>query len=105
MEKWMKKTWLAISVFVVIVPVGILLTWNYEDAWGEWDSVDEGNTTWTPREYSGEAPLPDYNVPGWESKVMSSVGYWISAVIGMSMSVIFVLGISKAMELRRGRKI
>jgi len=32
---------------------------------------------------------------------MASLGYWISAVIGIAMSVITVLGIAKAVELWR----
>jgi len=74
MEEWMKKAWIAIGFFVLIVPLGILITWNYGDAWGEWGSVSDGNTTWIPKEYSGGAPLPDYNVPGWENKIMASLG-------------------------------
>lgn len=101
MERWMKEAWIVVGFFVLIVPLGILVTWNYGDAWGEWSSIDDGNTIWTPREHSGGAPLPDYNVPGWESKLMASLGYWISAIIGMGMSVVAVLGISKAVELRR----
>ncbi|HHH78414.1 MAG: hypothetical protein J7L93_01555 [Thermoplasmata archaeon] len=102
MEAWMKKAWIAIGFFVLVVPLGILVTWSYGDAWGEWGSVSDGNTTWTPKEYSGGAPLPDYSIPGWENKLMASVGYWISAVIGIIMSVVTVLGIAKAVELWKG---
>ena len=103
MEKWMKRAWTVIGVFVLIVPVGILVTWDYGDAWGEWGEVNMSeNETWEPKEYSGGAPLPDYNVPGWEDKLMASVGYWISAIIGIIMCVLVTLGIGKALELKRG---
>lgn len=103
MEEWMKKAWIVIGIFVLIVPLGILATWNYGDAWGEWGEVHLGeNETWTPAEYSGGAPLPDYNVPGWENEFMASLGYWLSAVIGISMCVLVTLGIGKAVELWRG---
>jgi len=41
MEAWMKKAWIVIGFFVLIVPLGILVTWSYGDAWGEWGSVSE----------------------------------------------------------------
>ncbi|NIA12068.1 MAG: hypothetical protein GWP10_20680 [Nitrospiraceae bacterium] len=104
MEKWMKKAWIAIGFFVLIVPLGILITWNYGDAWGEWGSVHKGNTTWTPHEYGWGAPLSDYNIPGWGGKVMASLGYWISAAIGVVMSAAAVLGISKVIKLCRREK-
>ncbi|MHC1588308.1 MAG: hypothetical protein ACXQS1_00655, partial [Methermicoccaceae archaeon] len=66
MESWMKRAWLVIAIFVVLVPLGILATWNYGDAWGEWGEVHTSGGVWTPQEYGGGAPLPDYNVPGWE---------------------------------------
>ncbi len=55
--------------------------------------VQVGNETWVPKEYS---------VPGWEDQLMASIGYWISAIIGISMCVLITLGIGKAMELWRG---
>ncbi len=36
MEEWMKRAWLVMGILVLIVPVGILATWDYGDAWGEW---------------------------------------------------------------------
>ncbi len=104
MEEWMKRAWMVIGFFVLIVPVGILATWDYGDAWGEWGEVQIGNQTWEPKEYSGGAPLPDYNVPGWEDQLMASIGYWISAIIGISMCVLVTLGIGKAIELWRGEE-
>ena len=101
----MKKGWAALAVLVLIVPVGILVTWDYEDAWGEWGEVELGeNETWVPQQYGG-APLPDYNVEGWDDQFMASLGYWISAIIGISMCVFVTLGIGKAAELwRKGEK-
>ncbi|MHC1597738.1 MAG: PDGLE domain-containing protein [Methermicoccaceae archaeon] len=103
MESWMKRAWLVIAIFVVLVPLGILATWNYGDAWGEWGEVHTSGGVWTPQEYGGGAPLPDYNVPGWEdSMLMSSVGYWLSAILGILMTVLLTLGVVKAVEIWRG---
>lgn len=105
MESWERRAWAVIAIFVALVPLGILLTWDYGDAWGEWGEVKVGNNTWAPEEYGGGAPLPDYNVPGWEGRVMASVGYYISAVIGIAMCVLITLGISKAIEMWRGQRV
>jgi len=103
-ESWLRKALILIGFFVLIVPVGILFTWNYGDAWGEWGEVNLGGETWQPREFFGGAPLPDYNVPGWEGMLMASVGYWFSAVIGIVMCVLITLGVVKILELWKGQK-
>ncbi|MHC1611005.1 MAG: PDGLE domain-containing protein [Candidatus Methanospirareceae archaeon] len=102
MEPWLKKTLIVIAIFVAIVPLGILGTWNCGDAWGEWGEVQdpEHGINWTPQAYFG-APLPDYNVEGWDSMLMASVGYWISAIIGIALTMLVTLGIVKALEMRR----
>lgn len=104
MEEWMKRGLIVIAFFVLISPLGILLTWEYGDAWGEWGEVNQGNATWTPQGYGGGAPLPDYGVPSWESKLMATAGYWLSAIIGIVMCILVTLGFAKAMELLRGEE-
>ncbi|WP_461863891.1 PDGLE domain-containing protein [Thermococcus sp.] len=87
------KTFLAvIGVLIILSPIGILLVWNYGDAWGEWDPSDLAgqvhekltgmeklSSAWT------HALLPDYNIPGWEDKFHASIGYIISAVVGVAL--------------------
>ncbi len=104
MKPWIKKAFLAIGFFVLVVPLGILFTWNYGDAWGEWGEVNLNGKAWSPHEFFGGAPLPDYNVPGWEGMLMASVGYWLSAVIGITMCIFITLGIVKTLELWREHK-
>ncbi len=102
MESWLKKTLIVIAFFVAIVPLGILGTWNSGDAWGEWGEVQDAvhSVSWTPQSYFG-APFPDYNVEGWDSMLMASVGYWLSAIIGIALTMLVVLGIAKAAEITR----
>jgi hypothetical protein len=35
---------------------------------------------------------------------MASVGYWISAIIGIALTMLVILGIVKALEMRREGK-
>lgn len=102
----MKKTWIIIGIFMILTPLGILFTWDYGEAWGEWGEVELPNgQKWVPQQYSGGAPLPDYNIPGWENKLMASIGYWISAMIGVSMCFLTTLGVAKAVEIWKGKKL
>ncbi|ADD09177.1 PDGLE domain-containing protein [Candidatus Aciduliprofundum boonei] len=98
LEAWIKKVLVILLIFCLLSPLGILLTWN-KSAWGEWDQVKIGNETWVPQHYSGGAPLDDYDVPGWDSKLMASFGYIISAFVGVFMVIIVTLGIIKLGEL------
>ncbi|WP_297499040.1 PDGLE domain-containing protein [Thermococcus sp.] len=91
------KTLLAIvGVMIILSPIGILLVWNYNGAWGEWDvktiegmvghrlpGMEKLSEVWN------HAVLPDYNVPGWEDKLHASIGYIISAVVGTAL--VFVI--------------
>ena len=97
----MKKGFIIIAIIILLTPIGILLTWNNGDAWGEWGEVKIKNKTWTPKEYSGGAPLPDYSIPTFdeENKFLASVAYWISAIVGVAMCFFVMLGIAKAIEL------
>ncbi|MHC1625037.1 MAG: PDGLE domain-containing protein [Methermicoccaceae archaeon] len=103
MESWFKKSLMVLAIFVAIVPLGILVTWNYGDAWGEWGEVHDASQgiNWEPQSYFN-APFPDYNIEGWESMVMASVGYWLSAIIGIITTMLMVLGILKALEIMKG---
>ncbi len=99
METWIKKTVIVIVILCLLSPIGILLTWNYGDAWGEWSEVKVGNETWEPKSYSGGAPLADYDVPGWEDQFMASLGYIISAFVGVFMVILMSLGVAKLGEI------
>ncbi len=97
------KTLLAIvGVMIILSPIGILLVWNYSDAWGEWDvnTVEQMVGHQLPgmeklSEVWNHAVLPDYNVPGWEDKLHASIGYIISAIVGTILVVLLYYALVK----------
>ena len=99
---WSKGWVIALLVLIAISPIGILLTWNFGDAWGEWGNVGG----WTPRQY-WNAPLPDYGFFDWSSPLMASIGYILSAVIGTVLILGIFYGIGALRTVKRksaGRK-
>ncbi|WP_297471002.1 PDGLE domain-containing protein [Thermococcus sp.] len=97
------KTLLAvIGVMIILSPIGILLVWNYSDAWGEWDvnTVEQMVGHKLPgmeklADIWNHAVLPDYNVPGWEDKLHASIGYIISAVVGTALVMLLYYALVK----------
>ncbi|WP_297536254.1 PDGLE domain-containing protein [Thermococcus sp.] len=94
MDRVVKALLIVIGVMVILSPIGILLVWNSQGAWGEWDvstvehmvghklpGMEKLSTLWN------HAVLPDYDVPGWEDKLHASIGYIISAVVGTVLVV------------------
>ena len=71
------------AVLIIATPLGILIVWNFGDAWGEWGQVGQ----WVPQQF-WNAPLPDYDLSGWESMLMASLGYIISAIVGIVAIVV-----------------
>ncbi|MDW5562496.1 MAG: hypothetical protein SA339_04645 [Methanomassiliicoccus sp.] len=87
------KKWLAILlVLAVVSPIGILVVWDYGDAWGEWGEVGE----WAPQQF-WNAPFPDYDLSGWEGQFMASLGYIISALVGVVAIIVVTYLLSKAL--------
>ncbi len=96
MDRLTKALLTAVAVMIVLSPLGILLVWNYGDAWGEWDvgtiehmvgqklpGMEKLSSAWN------HAVLPDYNVPGWEDKLHASIGYILSAIVGVALVIGF----------------
>ncbi len=90
---WPKKLIIAMIALIVATLLGILIVWNYGDAWGEWGEV--GN--WVPQQF-WNAPFADYDVSGWDGQLMASLGYIISAIVGIVAIIIvtYVLYIALA---------
>ncbi|HTY46663.1 MAG TPA: hypothetical protein VMB46_03245 [Methanomassiliicoccales archaeon] len=90
MTKLMSKKTLAILLaLAVISPLGILVVWNFSEAWGEWGSV--GN--WVPWKV-WSAPLDGYDLSGWDSQLMASLGYIISALVGIAAIILVTYAMS-----------
>jgi len=90
-----KKLWLGLIVLALLSPVGIIIPDKVKagSAWGEWGTdeiqkmvgfVPQGMKKladlWKP-------PMPDYSFQGWEEKGLSmqSIGYVISAIVGIGI--------------------
>ncbi len=95
MDRVVRVLLIVVGVMIVLSPIGILLVWNYNGAWGEWDvqtvehmvghklpGMEKLSTIWN------HAVLPGYNLPGWENKLSASLGYIISAIVGTTLVVL-----------------
>ena len=81
-------------------PVGILIIWNNGDAWGEWGQV--GN--WVPQQF-WNAPFADYDLSGWDSQLMASLGYIISAIVGIVAIIILTYVLYVAVAKRENKEL
>lgn len=95
MDKVVKTLLLVIGIMIILSPIGILLVWNYNGAWGEWDvnTVEHmvGHKLPGMEKLAGiwnHAIFPNYDVPGWESKLSASIGYIISAIVGTALVIL-----------------
>lgn len=94
-----KKLWIGLVILIVLTPLGLLASGT---AYGEWGSdelqqtlgyvpsgIEQGENLW-------HALFPDYTVAGLENSFLqSSIGYILSAVIGIALIYIVVLTIGK----------
>ena len=106
----MRKLWIAIMVLALISPIGILLPYllGAGSAWGEWSSEEVGKMVgFAPEgmekiEALWRAPVPDYSIPFLgESLGGLSVGYIISAFVGVISVVALMYGMGKYMTKGR----
>jgi len=97
-----KKALIVLLIFIFLTPLGLLAP---GEAWGEWDisswnvsnswkSVAEGFASlWN-------APLSDYNVPGWEEGFLPYLGYIISGIVGVILIIVVTTVVGKALAGR-----
>jgi len=102
MDRVTKTLLVIVGILIILSPIGILLVWNYEGAWGEWDvgTIEHmvGHKLPGMEKLSGvwdHAPLQDYNIPGWDDKLHASIGYIVSAVVGVALVVGLYYGLVK----------
>ena len=105
------KLWIGIIVLIVLSPLGLILPEHFKagSAWGEWGSdeiqklagyipqgLDKLSKLWN-------APMPDYVFKGWEEKGLGhlSVAYVISAIVGITVTVLAIILIGK-MLVKKG---
>jgi hypothetical protein len=98
MEKLLRNLLIGLAILVVLVPLGLLAVgtafgeWGVEDLAAEVGFIPAGlesvASTWS-------APLPDYALPAiGDSFLDLSLGYWMSAIIGVLLcaGVIVLIG-------------
>jgi cobalt/nickel transport protein len=90
----MKRAILLLILFIIISPLGILLVWNYGPAYAEWDHIG----SWYPHHFWNLAPLQDYDFPGWDSPLLASVGYIISALVGVAIIISITYGLMRLIK-------
>lgn len=101
--KTITKLWIGLMALIVISPLGLILPERFKagSAWGEWGAEEmAGLVGYIPKgleklSSAWSAPLPYYAFKGWEDKPLCglSVAYIISAVAGIGVTVLIILGI------------
>ncbi len=99
-----KKLWIGLAILIVLTPLGLLAEGT---AFGEWGSeelqkelgyvpsgVEHGENLW-------HSLFPDYTVAGFEGSFLySSIGYILSAVIGIALIYIVTIALGKIIAKR-----
>jgi len=86
-----KKVYIILLVLILLTPLGLIVE---GEAWGEWD-ISQWQVPDSWREVAQRlssiwsAPLPDYNLPGWNEGILPYLGYIISGFIGVLL--LFIL--------------
>ena len=100
-----------LAVLVIACPLGLILPELFKagDAWGEWSPEDLGKIVgYVPQGLKRlselwSAPLPDYTVKGLDSagRTGASIGYIISAVVGVCICAIAIILVGKFLLRKR----
>jgi hypothetical protein len=107
MEKLLRNLLIGLAGLIILVPLGLLAVGT---AYGEWGAEDLGalvgyipaglaslSSTWT-------APIPDYALPRLGEEMFGlSLGYWISAIIGVICAGGLLFLIGKAITRSRAK--
>jgi hypothetical protein len=103
--KILTKLWIGLGVLIILSPIGIILPEHFKagSAWGEWGADEmEKLVGYVPQGLKKlselwNAPMPDYAFKGWEEKGLQylSVAYIVSAIVGIGIIILVVMGIGK----------
>jgi cobalt/nickel transport protein len=106
-----KKLWLGIGILALLSPLGIIIPkWlGAGGAWGEW-GLDEiaKEAGFVPEGMKRvaekwKAPLPDYALPvEGKGPAIESIGYVLSAIIGIALVAVVMYIITKLLTRRDG---
>jgi len=99
------KFWIGIVILIILSPLGLILPEHFKagSAWGEWGADEMQKLVgYIPRGLEKlsnlwNAPMPDYTFKGWAEKDLPhlSLAYIISAVMGIVVIILVVVGIGK----------
>ena len=104
------RLWIGLALLVGICPLGLLLPEYFKAgaAWGEWTpdeiqklvgyipkGLEKLSAVWS-------SPIPDYSFKGWGEKGLDglSLGYIVSAILGIGVIVVAMLFIGKLLSLK-----
>ena len=106
-----RKLWIGIAVLALLSPLGIMVPkwFGSHGAWGEWgtDGI-ERVAGFVPKGMKRladlwKAPLPDYALPtGGRGAAAESMGYVLSAIIGIAVIIGVMYGITKLLGRKGG---
>jgi hypothetical protein len=106
-----KKLWIGVGVLALLSPLGIIIPkwFGAGGAWGEWGLTKiEKVAGFVPeglKRIAGiwKAPLPDYGLPaGSKGLAVESIGYVLSAVIGIALVAGIMYIITKLLSRKDG---
>ncbi|MFA5146856.1 MAG: PDGLE domain-containing protein [Candidatus Omnitrophota bacterium] len=107
------KLWIGLAILIVLSPIGLILPEHFKagSAWGEWGAEEMmdlvGYIPHGLERLAGlwKAPIPDYAFKGWEGKPLQdlSFAYIISAVVGITITVLAVIGIARLLVKKEDR--
>ncbi len=99
------KLWIGLAMLLVLSPIGLILPEHFKagSAWGEWGADEMQKLVgYIPQGLEKlasiwNAPIPDYAFKGWEEKGLPrlSFAYIISAIVGVGITILMVIGIGK----------
>jgi hypothetical protein len=109
--KTVTKLWIGLAILIALSPLGLILPEHFKagTAWGEWGAdemreligyiphgLERLSALWS-------APIPDYAFRGWEEKGLSylSVGYVISAILGIGITTVIMLLLGRILTRKR----
>jgi hypothetical protein len=107
MDKLLRNLLIALAVMIVVVPIGLLAVGT---AYGEWGAeelkelvgfipagLESVSSAWT-------APIPDYALPSLGGSFLNlSLGYWLSAIVGVILSGGLLILIGRAITSRSSK--
>jgi len=107
------KLWIGLTILIILSPIGLILPEHFKAgaAWGEWGAEEMQKLVgYIPQgleKLAGiwNAPIPDYAFKGWEEKPLPnlSFAYIISAVVGIGVTALVVIGIGKILAKKDDR--